>query len=174
MWTDILKWWWSLWADPTVIGGGIAGFISALIMFLIGDVIWKSRMIRVKTKTEFRQKQLDCFYAPLYRFYREAYARFDVWKRENPETQLVRRPFFESIDAELFVESIFAKHPGYASQLVLQRWSDFKATDDRAQKNKRRQEMIAVLVKDYHKLRKTLGLSYDKKELKTGEFSNTS
>lgn len=174
MWTDFLKWWQSLWGDPTVVGGAVAGFISALIMFLIGDVIWKSRMERVKSRSEFQQKQLDSFYAPLYRFYREAYARFDLWQKDNPDTQLARQPFFESNDEESFVERIFTEHPGYASQSMLELWSSFNATDDKTRKNRRRQEMILTLVKEYHELRKRLGLDYDNNERKTGQFSGAS
>lgn len=173
MWTEFIKWWGSLWTDSTIVGGAVAGFISALILFLIGDVIWKSRVERVKTQTEFRQKQLDSFYAPLYRFYREAYARFDTWKNENADTKLIRQPFFESGDDESFVEKILAEHPGYASQLMLRLWAEYKATKEKGERIKRRQTMITTLVKEYHELRRKLDLDYDKNELKTGIFSNT-
>jgi hypothetical protein len=172
MWPDFLRWWQSLWSDPTVVGGAVAGFVSALIMFLVGDVIWKSRLERVKSQREFQQKQLDNFYAPLYRFYREAYARFDLWRKGNPDTKLKRQPFFESDSDEEFVEKIFSQHPGYASQAMLSLWSSFTASDDRAQRNIQRQKMIETLVKEYHGLRKRLGLDYDKFERKSGEFSS--
>lgn len=171
MWTEILKWWNSLWTDPTIVGGAIAGFIAAFIMFLIGDVLWKSRVERVKVQTEFRQKQLDLFYAPLYRFYREAYARFDSWKRENADTKLGRQPFFESSEDETFVEKILAEHPGYASQLMIQLWAAYKVTKEKGEKIRRRQAVITALVKEYQGLRRRLDLDYDENELKSGEFS---
>jgi hypothetical protein len=173
MWTEVIRWWQSLWTDPTIVGGAIAGFISALVMFLFGDVIWKSRMERVKTKTEFQQKQLDCFYAPLYRFYREGYARFDTWHKVNADTQLARQPFFDDDKDETFVVKILAEHPGYASQLVLRQWADYMATTDKTQRNNRRQAFIATLIKEYHALRRKLDLDYDKDELKTGVFNKT-
>lgn len=173
MWTEIIRWWQTLWTDPTIIGGAIAGFISALVMFLFGDVIWKSRMERVKAKAEFRQKQLDCFYAPLYRFYREAYARFDAWHKANTDTQLARQPFFDGGDDEIFVENILAEHPGYASQLLLRQWAAYMATADKTERHNRRQVFIATLIKEYHALRRKLDLDYDKEELKTGVFSKT-
>jgi hypothetical protein len=170
MWTEIIKWWQSLWADPTIVGGAVAGFVSALIMFLIGDVIWKSRVERVKARMEFRQKQLDCFYAPLYRFYREAYARFDVWQRLNADTKLLRQPFFEDGSDESFVDNIFAEHPGYASQLMLRQWAEYGATHDKTERHNRRHALIVTLIKEYHGLRQKLDLDYDKNELETGTF----
>lgn len=171
MWTDLLNWWYSLWADAAVVGGAVAGFVSALTMFLIGDVIWKSRIERVKSQAVFRQQQLDKFYAPLYRFYRESYTRFDLWKKEHPDSRLARQPFFESDENEVFAERIFAQHPGCASQTVLRLWSSFRASTDKNLRNTTRHEMIIALIKDYQLLRKQLGLDYSKSELKRGEFN---
>lgn len=170
MWTELITWWESLWTDPKVTGRAVAGFISALAMFFIAEVIWKSRRERVKTQTEFQQKQLDCFYAPLYRFYREAYARFDAWKKENADTKLTRQPFFESGEGESIVEKVLAEHPGYASQKMLRLWAEYKATKEKNERIKRRQAMIVTLVKEYHELRRKLDLDYDENELRTGIF----
>ena len=173
MWTEVIRWWQSLWTNPTILGAAIAGLISAFVMFLLGDVIWKSRMERVKTQEEFRQKQLDCFYAPLYRFYREAYARFDAWHKANADTQLVRQPFFHNGKDETFVEDILAEHPGYASQLMLRQWADYIAASDKMERHNRRQVFITTLIKEYHTLRRKLNLDYDKDELKMGVFNKT-
>jgi hypothetical protein len=172
MLVDFINWWQTLWVDATIIGGAIAGFISALIMFLLGDVIWKTRMEHVKSKREFWQKQLDQFYAPLYRFYREAYTRFHYWKLGNPETSISRQPFFESGQNEIFVEKIFAKHPGYASQSILRLWADFSTIEDKELRNAQREKFVFTLIKEYQELRRKLDLDYDKAELESGEFNS--
>lgn len=172
MWMDIIKWWYSLWGDPTVVGGAIAGLVSSAIMFIFGEIIWKTRIERVKDRTVFQQKQLDCFYAPLYRFYREGYARFEAWKKENPDSNLTRQPFFEPGKDESFAERVLSEHPGYASQLILRVWSDFQAATGKTTKNNYRNKMISILIKEYHELRRDLHLDYDLHELNYGEFKH--
>jgi hypothetical protein len=170
MLNEILNWWKTLWTEQKIVAGVFAGFISAFLMFLIKDAIWQSRVIRLQRKTDYRQKQLDYFYSPLYRYYRQAYSRFDTWKRINPNSQLTRQPFFDSTEDEAVEEKIFSEHSSYASQLMLQLWSEFKATDENTERSIRRERMIRTLVKEYQDLKRKLDFEYDKDELKNGEF----
>lgn len=170
MWADFLQWWQSLWTDATIIGGAVAGLLSSMTMFLLGDIIWKTRVEKIKNETEFQQKQLNFFYAPLYIFYRESYARFASWKQENPDTNLVSQPFFRAGQDISFVQKIFSEHPGYASQPILLAWTDLNATDNKAVKQLHQENLVYLLIKEYHDLRRKLKLSYDKYELAEGVF----
>jgi hypothetical protein len=171
VWDSVVDWWKSLWIEQKVPAAALAGFIAAFVLFLIKDALWQSRVVRVQKRSEFQQKQLDFFYAPVYRLYCQAYVRFQVWQQENPDTKLSPQPFFEPNDDESFVEKLFAEHPSYASPEVLRLWAAFRAVDGGAEKNDRRRAMISVLIKEYNLLRKELRLEYDKSELKTGEFT---
>jgi len=167
---DIVNWWKTLWTDHKPVATAIAGFAAAFLMFLIKDAIWQRRVSRLEKREQLQQRQLDNFYSPLYRFYRESYARFDYWRTKNPETTLERQPFFEPQNGETLVENIFAERSTYASQELIGLWSEFKATDDKVERNRRRQLLLHTLIKEYHGLRKGLSLDYDKGELSTGEF----
>lgn len=169
MWSDIVEWWKAVWTDYKIVAGAISGFIVAFLMFVIRDAIWQRRTDRIKRRTDFREKQLDKFYSPLYLYYREAYARFDVWKTQNPDTLLSRQPFFSdgSTDVE---DTIFKEASGYASQSLLKLWSEFKASSEKQERSQRRDLMIKSLVREYQALRRDLGFDCDENELKTGEF----
>jgi hypothetical protein len=170
MWNEIANWWRVLWTEQKPAATAIAGFVAAFAMFLIKDAIWQRRVSRLEKREQLQQKQLDNFYSPLYRFYRESYARFDYWRAKNPETTLERQPFFEPQSGETLAENIFAEHSTYASQTLITLWSEFKATDDKVEKIRRRQLLLNTLIKEYQTLRKGLSLDYDKSELSTGEF----
>lgn len=176
MWQDILHYWYDIWQDPninrTVIGGAFAGFVSAVTMFLIVDVLWRTRQDRIKSRFELDQKRLESFYAPLYRFYCDAYSRFDLWHRENPHTLQVRQPFFDQGQDEVYVEKIFSEHSSYASSKLIRLWSNFKSIENSKQKQEFRNLVIATLIKDYHELRKRLGIDYDREELASGKFQD--
>ncbi len=174
MWTDIISWWKALWTEQKIVAGALSGFIAAFIMFLIKDALWQSRFVRIQRMTDFRQKQLDNFYSPLYQYYQQAYARFDYWKKENATSELPRQPFFDSTEERKFEEKIFTDHSGYASQQILQLWSAFNATSDNVERNKRRELMVRAIVKDYQKLKKQVGLENNEEELKTGTFKLSS
>ena len=171
MWTEFLTWWQTLWTDATIIGGAIAGFFAALIMFLLSDVIWKSHIERVKQKHTLREKQLTDLYAPLYSFYKQAYIRFDVWKRENPDTTLNRQPFFEEGLNESEVHELMTEHAGLASPSLLNAWLNYSETNDKSTQGHLREIMIREIIVDYHKLRKQLKIEFDKDEMKQGMFS---
>ena len=162
------SWWNSLWTDATVVGGAIAGFISSAVMFILGDMIWKTRVEKIKSKKSYQVSQLNNVYAPLYRFYREAYVRFDRWKEQNPDSALSRQPFFEPGHDEIFVKDILSEHTGYASQKLIQQWTDYVSTEENSLKKSYRLSLVTVIVKEYHGLLKKLKLDYDKTELKTG------
>jgi hypothetical protein len=167
--SDIVEWWKAVWADYKIVAGAIAGFIVALLMFVIRDAIWQRRTDRIKRQTDFREKQLDKFYSPLYLYYREAYARFDAWKTQNPESVLSRQPFFDEASTDV-EETVFKDASAYASQSLLKLWSEFKAAYEKQERTTRREIMVKSLVKEYQTLRKNLGFDYDENELKTGEF----
>lgn len=113
---------------------------------------------------------MDNFYSPLYLYYRQAFLRFDTWKRDNPKTQLQRQPFFEGSDDAKIDEKIFNENAGYASQRIIQLWTKSQSLSSKRERNTERKEMIEILVKEYQDLRRKLGLDYDQDELKTGEF----
>jgi hypothetical protein len=171
MWEDIVKWWKALWVDHKPVATAIAGFASAFLMFVIKDAIWQRRVTREQKREEFQQKRLESFYAPLYRFYREAYARFDYWRAQNPDTKIERQPFFEPTTAESFAENLFAEQAGLASQDLLGLWADFMAINDKVEKNRRRNALVEKVVKEYNVLRQELKLDYNENELNTGTFS---
>ena len=160
-----------MWTDQKPAATAIAGFAVAFLMFLIKDAIWQRRVYRLEKREQLQQEQLEKFYSPLYRFYRDAYARFDYWRNNNPETALERQPFFEPQNGESLVEKYFSDHSAQASHSLVKLWSDFKATDNKAEKIKRRQDFVCALIKEYHEIRKRSGLDYDKEELVSGEFS---
>lgn len=172
MWTDLSNWWQYLWSDPTIIRGTVAGFISSAIMFLIGEMLWKSRVERVRDRIEFQKERLNKFYAPLYMFYKKAYMRYEAWKKEHLDSHLTLQPFFEDDQSETFAENILSEHPGYASLSILGIWSDFQASSDKHIRNKLRNKMVAALIREYHELRRELKLDYDTYELKSGAFKN--
>ena len=157
------------WDDPSVLGGAIGGFISAFVMFVIGEVLWKSWVAKRKAQVEYEQKRLDSFYAPLYGFYCEAYLRFDAWKAQNPSSKLDRQPFFDPGNDESHAHSIIAAHTGYASQLILRLWSEYQVSAD-DERSSRRNNLVSALIKEYHGIRRTLHLDYDKVEIETGAF----
>lgn len=167
---DFLNWWKNLWTDYKPVATAFAGFVSALLIFIIRDAIWQKRVNRVQRREDLLQKQLDNFYAPLYIFYREAYARFDYWHSQNPETILEKQPFFEPKDAESFVEKLFSEQPGYVSKELIRFWANFKAVSDKSEKNRRRFFFVEKLIKDYNNLRKELRLDYSEKEILSGKF----
>lgn len=171
MWEDIVSWWKTLWTDHKPVATAIAGFAAAFVMFLIKDAIWQRRVNRVEKREQLQQKQLDNFYSPIYRFYRESYARFDYWRTNNPDSTLERQPFFDVQNSEVLMENIFAEHSTCASQELVVLWSDFKATDDKLEKIRRRKLVLKTLIKEYHRLRRDLGHDYDRVELSTGEFA---
>ncbi len=168
---EIVNWWKTLWTDNKPVATAIAGFVAAFLMFLIKDAIWQRRVSGLEKREQLRQKQLDNFYSPLYRFYRESFARFDYWRGKNPDTTLERQPFFEPQSDETLAEGVFIEHSTYASQALISLWSEFKATDDKLERNRRRHLFLTTLIKEYHGLRKGLSLDYDKGELSTGEFA---
>lgn len=174
MFQQLLSGWMDLWSDPelnrTVFVGGLAGLISALSMFVIGEVFWKSRVARVKEKTDLNWQRLNHLYAPLYQFYSNSLARFDQWQSQNPDTVLSREPFFDNDRDETYVEQLFEQYPSYASHSLLRLWSTYQVAEDKKRRSQVRDEMLKTLVKDFHQLRKSLGLDYDKQEAKTGEI----
>jgi len=173
MWTDFISWWQSLWTDATVIGGAIAGFIAALIMFLLGDVLWKTRMERIKRQYELHERQLNEFYAPLYSFYREGFARYDNWLHHNPHTKVSRQPFFADGQNESVLDKLFSEKPGLASQSLLRIWTEFRASESQDERDRHRERMVTKLIKVYHELRRKLKLDYDRKELENGTFGSS-
>lgn len=167
---DIINWWKTLWTDYKPVATAIAGFISALLIFIIKDAIWQSRVTRNQKREDFQQKRLDCFYSPLYLFYRESYARFDFWRNQNPESILTNRPFFETKDAEILVEKLFAEQSSYSSKELIGLWTNFKAIDDKTEKNRRRFLFVENLIKEYNGIRKELHLDYSENEILSGKF----
>jgi len=170
MWENILNWWQVLWVDHKPVATAIAGFISALLIFVLKDAVWQSRVTRLQKLEDFRQKQLEKFYAPLYIFYRESYSRFDYWHSQNLDTVLEKQAFFEAKDAEKFVESLFTEQSVYASKELIILWTNFKAVNDKVEKKKRRSFFVEELIKEYNSLRKDLNLNYSEKEVISGVF----
>jgi hypothetical protein len=100
-------------------------------------------------RKDLQEKQLQEFYAPLYQLYRQAYARFHVWHKNNPESKLDSQPFFDSPSDEEYVVKIFDNHPGHASPIMIRLWADFNAADDKSERNRRRSIFITALIKEY-------------------------
>lgn len=171
MWPDIINWWKNLWSEQRVVAVALAGLIAALVMFIVRDAFWQTRVTRRQRRLDLWRNQIESFYSPLYMYYRQAFIRFDTWKSENPETRLQRQPFFETIDDAKVEEKIFNESAGYASQRMIQYWTSFQSLSSKVDKNNQRNEMVRELVKEYQNLRRKLGLDYDEDELKTGHFS---
>jgi hypothetical protein len=168
--SEIINWWKSLWSEQRVVAVALAGLIAALIMFIVRDAFWQTRITRKQRRLDLWRNQMDNFYSPLYLYYRQAFLRFDTWKRDNPKTQLQRQPFFEGSDDAKIDEKIFNENAGYASQRIIQLWTKSQSLSSKRERNTERKEMIEILVKEYQDLRRKLGLDYDQDELKTGEF----
>ena len=174
MWQNILQIWIDIWANPdvnrTVIGGAVAGFFSALCMFLVGDVFWKSHLTRIQNQVDWEQKRLQHLYAPLYQFYSEAYTKFDLWHEEHKDSKQQRQPFFAANNAELHIKELLSQYGAYASPSLIKSWSLFGAAENSVQKAQYRKAMLSVIIKDYQSIRRRLKLDFDRYELKHGDF----
>jgi hypothetical protein len=171
MWDDAVRWWQALWSDPKVVAVVVGGFISALLIFLVKDAIWQLRIARLQALRQRREKDLELFYAPLYRIFREGYARFDYWKSENPGTLVERQAFFESDDSESAVAALVKAHSECASPQVIRLWAETQAITEPSARAARRRELTATVIREYHDLRRALRLAYDQTERKTGQFA---
>jgi hypothetical protein len=168
--SEIARWWQSLGVGNDVLAGAMGGFISAFVMFIISDVIWKSRVTKIQERTKLYFEQLNEFYAPLYNFYRSAYSRYDIWRGENPDTRLERQPFFEPAGDETYPLELFSKYSGHASPALIRMWSTYQTTSDKQEKAQRRIQFLQALLEEYHGLRRKLKLSYDREEVKSGTY----
>jgi hypothetical protein len=171
MWNDVIRWWQALWSDPKVVAIIVGGFISALLIFLVKDAIWQLRIARLQALRQRREKDLELFYAPLYRIFREGYARFDHWKNENPGTLVVRQAFFQSDDSELAIAALVNAHSECATPQVIRLWAETQAITEPSALAARRRELTAAVIREYHDLRRALHLAYDQTERKTGQFA---
>lgn len=171
MWEDFARWWQAIWSDPKFVAVVVGGFISALLIFLVKDAIWQLRMTRLQALRQRREKDLELFYAPLYRLFREGYARFDDWKSKNPGTLVERQAFFDSDHSYSAVAELFNAHSECASPQVIGLWAETQAITDPIARAARRRELTINVIKEYHNLRRALRLGYDKAERKTGQFA---
>lgn len=163
--------WQEIWSDPTVVGGAIAGFFSALLMWLVGDVFWKTHLENNRARKSLQQRQLEQLYGPIYSYYQEAYLRFDRWKQDNPYSQLDRQPlFFNQKPEEEFVHRLFGNHSGLATPSTLRFWNELKASDKTDYENAARSRFVANIVDEYFRLGKELRIVSESDEQEARTF----
>ena len=185
---DIISEWWQwLWNDPsmrTTVFGAITAIIvslvPALFIFFITQVVWNSRVERMKIHEAIWRHQYDNVYSPLVVIYRRAYTKYDFFKKnEDPLSKLLRQPIFDTDNPEVMtveehevklVETIIDKFRGYCSVELSQRWEELKFGEGAEERLKRREKFIRVLLHDYHDLRSKLTIGSDEEEFETGKF----
>lgn len=168
LWNDILTWWNSLWTDPKIFGAAIGGLVTGLVLLLLGET-WKHRSAESKWKKEHSQSRLDQVYGPLYSFYRGAYARFEAYKRDTPDTQTERQAFFGTSSEDL-VGRIISERTSYASQALIEQWVALSVAEDRDEQQRCRASLVRTLIKEYQGLRCEIGLDYSRGELRAQDF----
>lgn len=169
MWNEIFGWWNSLWTDPRIFGAAIGGLVTGLILLLLGEM-WRNRSAEMKWRKELSQARLNQVYGPLYKIYRSAYARFEVFKRLNPGTQVERQGFFEAND-ETTTGEILSQNPSHASQTLIEQWVAVSVAENREEQQRCRIIFVRTLIKEYQALRREIGLDYNRRELRTREFT---
>jgi hypothetical protein len=171
MWSEVWRWWTSLWADPKIFGAAAGALFTGIALLLLREG-WQHRSTQSTRRRDLAKSRLDALYGPLYVFYREADAHFETWRRANPGTQLKKQPFF-SKRGEGFVKDMFETKSSYASQALIVQWVELQSAADHEEERERRASFIETVVREYQGLRRELELDYDKGELFSGEFSSS-
>ena len=166
---EITRWWLHLWSDPKIFGAAIGRLLTGLTLFLLSE-IWRNRSARAKLQEDRSQQRLNELYAPLYSFYRESYTRFERWRAKNPGTLAEQQPFFRNEEDESMVTTLLNERAGLASQQLIVSWTALRAGGSSIEKQHCRSRLVQIIVKDYQKLRRDLGLDYDQHELLSGNF----
>jgi len=142
---------------PAIIGATVAATV-AVILFVMRDILWQGRHDRGATTRARLERRLADLYSPLYNYYYTGYCRFDAWKLENTQSVLSRRPFF--IDDEvLYVSDLLNRHSDLASPELAAGLSSFCALSSPAARNENRETIVKLIIHEYHRIRKDLGLT---------------
>ncbi|MEK4196154.1 hypothetical protein NYE59_23955 [Paenibacillus sp. FSL L8-0323] len=142
----------------------ISAAVAVLIFFALHFLIEPT-----KEKRKFAQERLQKLYSPLYAL---ILARGRVYKdtmRNTPKDKvslgsIKDHPFI----TREFMDEIIFKNMAYASTELMDSWSSYVSRGSAPLEIAVIENLIKVSVKDFHKLRKKLGLDYDETELKTG------
>ncbi len=154
---------------PAIIGAVIGALVAAAL-FVIRDVIWQRHAETRRGDRERWQSQLADLYAPLYRLYRDGFAQFDTWKVEHPESTLTRRPFVEGDELSAIL-AILKGNEALASVELLNAWASFAAIESPADRQEARTILVRTILRDYQRLRKSLGVGHNRREMRSGSFS---
>ncbi|UTR11056.1 hypothetical protein MM300_01605 [Evansella sp. LMS18] len=120
----------------------------------------------IKAKRQWKRQQLTNFYAPSYGL---TLAKINIVKDfclSKKRISLGTADTLKVLSKDYFAEFII-KNSGYASPEFLNAWKDFIGKFP-SPTEKETREVVSVLVKDYNRLRKELGYTYNQKELDTG------
>lgn len=153
---------------PAIVGATIAATI-AVFLFLFRDVWWQRRTSTRQASQKWEERRLTELYGPLYRAYSEAFARFDAWKADNPDSALDRRPFFED-DEVNSVRSLLEGHEALASRDLLAAWAVLSSAQTAAGRNTVRGAFVSAVVREYQGLRRSLKLGFDRRERRSGRI----
>jgi hypothetical protein len=141
----------------------IAALISTVVTIII-FIVLQFVIEPMRQRRKMREESYKNLYAPLYGI---VIARDKLGATFNPKNEILLANAEDQFINREAMEKIIYDNAGYASLELINVWAKYITSIGNLSPSLT-SEFVAVILKDYHSLRKKLGLIYNSEELKTG------